>query len=264
MSPREKAMEQSEEMKAAIRAAREAGKVLMSHYGKPRVEHKADRSLVTQADIKAEEVIKAILGREFPDYSFLGEESGLEEHAGDYTWVVDPLDGTTNYTIHNPFFCTSIGLTLRDEPVLGVVYNPHDDELFWAEKGRGAFLNDEGIQVSNTRTVEDSVVTFCHSRNRESIKRIGEIFLAVKLATNKFRQLGSSNLELCYVASGRTQGHMVPDVNPWDVTAGAVIVKEAGGRVTDFQGGPYTLGSRDILATNGRIHGQILELLRSR
>jgi myo-inositol-1(or 4)-monophosphatase len=257
-------MDLSKEMEAAVRAAREAGEVLMSHYGNARVRHKADMSLVTQADVEAEEVIKAVLGQEFPEYSFLGEESGLEETGGDYTWVVDPLDGTTNYTIHNPFFCTSIGLTLKGEPVLGVVYNPHDDELFQAGKGRGAFLNGERIQVSKKDRVEDSVVTFCHSRGREAVRRIGVIFTAVKLATNKFRQLGASNLELCYVACGRTQGHMVPDVNPWDVAAGAVIVQEAGGEVTDFKGRPYTLGSGDILATNGRIHAHMLDLLKGR
>ncbi|NOZ76479.1 MAG: inositol monophosphatase [Euryarchaeota archaeon] len=257
-------MKMSREMEVAVSAAREAGRVLMSHYGNAKIERKADRSLVTQADIEAEEAIRSLLGREFPGHSFLGEESGLEERGSDFVWVVDPLDGTTNYTIRNPFFCTAIALTYRGEPVLGVVYNPHQDELFRAEKGRGAYLNGQKLEVSPKEELGDSVVTFCHSRTREGVERIGGIFAAVKTATNKFRQLGASNLELCYVASGRTQGHMVPDVNTWDVAAGVVVVREAGGEVTDFRGRPYTLASRDILATNGRIHGRLLELLSGR
>lgn len=244
-----------------MKAAREAGKILMDHYGRSHVKYKNDRSLVTEADEKAEDTIKAILKEEFPDYSFLGEESGMEERTSDYTWVVDPLDGTTNYTIKNPFFCTSIGLTFKGEPVLGVVYNPLAQELFTGEKGKGAYLNGERLKVSRKDKVKDSVVAFCHKRTGESIRRIGKIFVDIKMVTNRLRQLGSGNLECCYVASGRIEAYLMPDVNAWDVVAGAVIVKEAGGLATDFKNKPYNLESGDILVSNGKVHGELLGLV---
>lgn len=254
----------SDEMKTATKAAKVAGKILMAHYGRIKVEYKADRSIVTEADRESEKVIKTQLETEFPDYSFLGEESGLDEKASDYTWVVDPLDGTTNYTIRDPFFNVSIGLTYKTEPILGVVYYPIEDELFQAEKNKGAFLNNKRIKVSNKDKVENSVVTFCHNRNEASIRRMGEIFVAVKLVTNRFRQIGAGGLELSYVACGRTESFMMPDANSWDVVAGAIIVKEAGGKVTDFQGKPYTMESLDVLASNGRVHEELLKILRDR
>ncbi|MFQ5887811.1 MAG: inositol monophosphatase family protein [Candidatus Hydrothermarchaeales archaeon] len=254
-------MDNSEEMEAAIRVAKVAGKILMSYYDRINVEYKADRSVVTEADLESEKIIKSILNEEFPDYSFLGEESGLEEKASDYIWVVDPLDGTTNYTIRDPFFNVSVGLTYKGEPILGVVYYPYEKELFQAEKEKGAYLNNEKIQVSKKEKLENSVVTFCHHRDEASIRRMGDIFVAVKLVTNRFRQIGAGGLELSYVACGRTESFMMPGANTWDVVAGAIIVKEAGGMVTDFEGMPYTMESRDILASNGRIHGQLLKLL---
>ncbi|HDI72919.1 MAG TPA: inositol monophosphatase, partial [Candidatus Altiarchaeales archaeon] len=128
-------MKGSKELEMAIRAAREAGNLLMKYYGRVTVGYKKDGSIVTDADIKSEKVIKSILNREFPDYSFLGEESGMEDRSSEYTWLIDPLDGTTNYCIKNPFFNVSIALAYKEEPILGVVYYPFQDELFYAEKG---------------------------------------------------------------------------------------------------------------------------------
>jgi myo-inositol-1(or 4)-monophosphatase len=257
-------VKKSRELDFACRAAREAGSVLMSHYGRVRVRYKSDRSVVTEADLESEKLIKSLLESEFPNYSFIGEESGREDKDAGNIWVVDPLDGTTNYMIKNPFFGVSIGLIVNGSPLLGVVYYPFLDELFWAEKKKGAFLNDEKIHVSKKERVEDSVVSFCNNRGEEAIKRMAPIFLDIKLVTNKFRQLGAGGLELCYVASGRTESFIMPDANIWDVAAGALIVSEACGRVTDFRGAQYSMKSRDVLASNGWTHDQMLRLLKDK
>jgi myo-inositol-1(or 4)-monophosphatase len=251
-------------MKAAIRVAEEAGKLLVSRYGRVTTRYKKDRSLVTDADLESEQLIKSVLKVEFPDYSFLGEESGLEDFDSDYIWAVDPLDGTTNYMIRNPFFGVSIGLVYRGNPVLGVVFYPYQDELFTAEKGKSAFLNGKKIGVSKKERLEDSVVSFCNNRSEASIRRMADIFLDVKLVTNKFRQFGAGALELGYVASGRTESFIMPDTNLWDIAAGTIIVREAGGRVTDFEGNPYSKESKDIAASNGRVHEQLLEILKGK
>lgn len=257
-------MSGSEEMETAIKAAREAGRILMSWYGRTHVTYKKDRSIATEADLESERTIKSILTQAFPEHSFLGEESGLEKRDGEYTWVVDPLDGTTNYTIKNPYFAVSIALVHREEPVLGVVYYPVAEELFTGEKGKGAALNGREIEVSKKEVVGESVVTFCNNRSESSIRRMARIFLDMKLVTNKLRQLGAGALELCYVASGRTESFLTPDVNPWDVAAGTVIVREAGGMVTDFEGRPFTTASRDILASNGLVHRELLEIVKGK
>jgi myo-inositol-1(or 4)-monophosphatase len=257
-------MRGSKELKAAKDVAREAGDLLMSYYGKIHVKYKDDRSVVTEADIESEKLIKSTLEAEFPDYSFLGEESGLDEKDGDHLWVVDPLDGTTNYMIQNPFFCVSIGLVRKGEPIIGVVYYPFVDELFSAEVEKGAYLNSKRIYVSKKERLEDSVVSFCNNRGETAIRRMANIFLDVKLVTNKLRQFGAGGLEMSYVACGRTESFMMPNTNLWDVAAGTAIVREAGGRVTDFNGNPYNMESLDILATNGSIHEAMLQILRDK
>lgn len=254
----------SRELSVAVSAAKEAGSILMELYGKAHPEFKKDRSVVTEADLDSEELLKVRLESEFPDYSFLGEESGLDEKAGDYSWVVDPLDGTTNYMVHNPFFDVSIGLVHKGEPVLGVVYYPVADELYTAVKDGGARLNGGSIHVSGKDRLADSVVTFCNNRGEEDINRMAPIFLDIKLITNKLRQLGAGALEMSYAAAGRIEAFLMPNTNLWDVAAGTVIVREAGGMVTDFKGNPYTASSKDILASNGRVHKELLEVLRDK
>lgn len=255
-------MKKSKELKTAIDAALAAGELLMSKYGKVEPKFKQDRSYVTEADVEAEQIIKSILTDEFSDYSFLGEESGLDDKNSDCMWVVDPLDGTTNYTIQNPFFGVGIGLVKGDAPEVGVFYFPPADELFYAQTGKGAYLNNTPITVSKKEKLEDSVVTFCNLRNQDAIREMAEVFLKVKLITNKFRQFGAGGLELSFVASGRTEAFMMPNANSWDIVAGAVIIKEAGGQVTDFKGNPYNLNSKDVLATNGRVHGRLLDIVK--
>lgn len=253
----------SRELEAAIEAARKAGEIIMKHYGKVTVRYKSDGSLVTDADIESEKRIKDILGGKFPDYSLLGEESGRINKSSEYTWMIDPLDGTTNYSIQNPFFNVSIALARGDDPVLGVVYYPFQDELFHAVKDEGAYLNNERIRVSGG-DMKDSVICFCHAHDRETVESMSNIFRRIKLCNTTLRQIGAAALELSYVACGRVGAFFMIKLNPWDVAAGAVIVKEAGGRVTDFYGNPFTLKARDILASNGRMHEDLLELINKK
>jgi len=252
----------SKELGVAIEAAKKAGKLLMRYYGKTSVRYKADGSVETEADIRSEKKIISILQKDFPYYSFLGEESGYSGKKSDYVWVIDPLDGTTNYMMMNPFFGVSIALVYRAEPILGVVSYPHEEEIFFAQKGKGAFLNDRKIHVSDEQKMKNSILTFAHGLDRNSVVKMTRIFGELKLITNKVRQIGAPSLQLCYVACGRTESFLMVGVNPYDVAAGAIIVKEANGYVTDFSGKTFSVNSKDILASNRRMHKEILQLLK--
>lgn len=252
------------ELDVAKKAALEGGKILMEDYGKVSIRYKEDRSIATEADVASEKKIKSILKGEFPSYSLLGEEFGLEKGISDYMWVIDPLDGTTNYCMRNPFFGVSIALVYKNEPLIGVVYYPAMDETFYAEKGEGAYLNNERIFVSSVTEIRDSMITFCHGRDQNSLKEMINIFGKLKLINNKVRQIGAAALELCYVACGRVDSFFMVGVNPWDIAAGVVIVKEAKGKVSDFEAKPFNMGSKDILASNGKIHERLLKLIIER
>lgn len=250
------------ELDVARKAALEAGKILMKYYGNVDTVTKKDGSLVTRADRESEDRIKAMLSKEFPDYSFLGEETGHDDRKSEYTWVVDPLDGTTNYSIKNPFFNVSIALVRTSEPVMGVVYSPVQNELFHAVKGKGAYLNGKKISVSDVGSVKDSVIAFCHSRDKHTAESITRIFHTLKLVNTTFRQIGAAALELCYVASGRIECFMQLKMKPWDVAAGTVIVREAGGKVTNLEKSEFGTDSLHLLASNGKIHDAILKTIK--
>jgi myo-inositol-1(or 4)-monophosphatase len=255
----------SKELRVAIRAAKEAGKILKQHYGKiKKITYKKEYSRLTAADLLAEKKIIGIIKKEFPEYSIYSEEKGFETKKSDYMWVIDPLDGTTNYSIMLPFFNVAIGLAFKGEPILGVVYYPPYNELFYAEKGKGAFLNGKRIHVSSKKELIKSVVGYCHGeRTPKAIKRATEIYVNLKrIATNRTRQFGSAALELSYCACGRIDAFEMSDMNAYDVAAGVAIVREAGGKVTDFENKKFDLKSRDILASNGILHKKILNIIK--
>jgi len=235
-------MRKSDELAVAIEAAKKAGKTLLSAYGEAIVRYKANGSLVTDADTRA--------------------ESGFEDRKSDFVWLVDPLDGTTNFVVKNPFFAVSIGLAYRKQVIMGVVHYPFQDETFYAKRGEGAYLNQKPIKVSRCSKPETSVITFCHGRDRDSVAQIIEIFGRLKAMNNRVRQVGAASLELCYVASGRTDCFLMPGVNAWDVGAGAVIVREAEGKVTDLQNRPFNTKSNSVLAANQDLHKKMVGLLR--
>ncbi len=252
----------SGEMETADRAAREAGRVLLSLYhGETAVEAKgAAYNLVTEADRKSEEVILSIVREAFPDHSILSEESGASHRNSEYLWAIDPLDGTNNYAHRFPFFSVSIALWRGRTPILGVVYDPLREELFHAERGAGATLNGHPIRVTDAATLGECILAtgFYYDRGemmRRTLRQIEGFFDA---QIRGIRRTGSAALDLCYVASGRLDGFWELRLSPWDFAAGGLIVQEAGGRVTDVNGTPFDLSVKNVLASNGKVHEAML------
>jgi myo-inositol-1(or 4)-monophosphatase len=247
----------------AFRSAREAGSILKDNFGKPYwVRDKSPGDALTEIDLRAEEAILGILRKEFPEHGILAEESGESETRSDYMWVVDPLDGTTNYSINNPFFCVSISLAFRNEVVLAVTYAPMSGELFHAVKGGGAFLNGKQVRVSGEGNLSRVLLSFCNGKSREDREEIGRIFSALKPVSRDFDRYKAGALELAFVAAGRFGAYLANSQMSWDSAAGDLLVREAGGKVTDFEGRPWNIRSPDILASNGEVHGEILETLK--
>ncbi|NVM04984.1 MAG: inositol monophosphatase [Candidatus Helarchaeota archaeon] len=251
-------------LSTAIKAAKKAGQLIMKYYGtKTKKRYKEDKSIVTEADLESEKLILNMIKKSFPNHAILSEEAGLQDSDSDFLWCIDPLDGTTNFSMKNPFFNVSIALLRNKEPILGVVYYPPQDELFHSELGKGAYLNDKTIKVSSKDSMKAAIFTFCNSRDEEARKRVGKIYAELKLTNNYVRQIGSAALELCMVASGRVESFFMIGVRSWDVAAGWIMVKEAGGTVTDFKGNTFIYDSKNLLATNGtKIHEDLLEIIR--
>jgi len=251
--------------RVAVRAAYRAGKILNDHFGKAlQVNKKGAIDLVTEADLAAEKEIIATIKASFPDHAILAEESGPSGDAGPHCWVVDPLDGTTNFAHRLPIFAVSIAYRNEDDVCVGVVLNPSNGELFSAVKGGGAWLNSDPITVSTTATVGDSLLVtgFPYSVRAASSETILSRFDRCLKAAQGVRRLGSAALDLCSVACGRFDGFWEENLNPWDTAAGMLIAMEAGGRVTDYAGQTYAIEDKQILATNGTIHEDMVALLK--
>jgi myo-inositol-1(or 4)-monophosphatase len=253
--------------KAAVSAAEEAGELLMSYYRKRlNVREKAKSSLVTQADLESEALIRRLLEKQFPSFQFLGEESGEvgPHNERTPTWHVDPLDGTTNFVHGFPMFCVSIGLAIGDEPVVGVIHIPTVGETFAAAKGCGATLNGARIRVSKRKTLGESLLTtgFAYSRDVRQLKPAIRSFQAAHLEARAVRRPGAAAIDLAYVAAGVFDGFWERNLSSWDVCAGAVLVREAGGKVTNYAGGAFYMRDREILATNGAIHPAMKKILK--
>jgi myo-inositol-1(or 4)-monophosphatase len=235
--------------------AREAGALLMDYFRQNvKVEYKGEADLVTVADRKSEALIRERLREHWPAHDILGEEGGLQDMGSDYRWYVDPLDGTTNFAHGFPVFCVSMALEYKGNRIAGVIYDPTRGELFAAEQGGGAYLNQERIHVSGTANLTECLVaTGFPSHKRHKNPNIF-FYHQITLHTHGVRRAGSAALDLCCVACGRFDGFWEFNLNPWDTAAGVLIVQEAGGRVTDFKGGPFQLAGRETLATNGLVH----------
>src|SRR5450631_3542449 len=241
--------------------AREAGALLMQYFHQGlKIEYKGDADLVTAADRASEKLIRERISQQFPSHDVLGEEQGLNDLGGDYRWYVDPLDGTTNFAHGYPVFCVSMAVEHRasSRRVAGVVYDPTRDELFAAEVGKGAHLNGKAIHVSKAATLKECLLaTGFPSHKRHKNPNI-HFYHQITLRTHGVRRAGSAALDLCNVASGRFDGFWEFNLNPWDTAAGVLIVEEAGGKVTDFKGGPFQLNSRETLASDGLLHPALL------
>jgi myo-inositol-1(or 4)-monophosphatase len=218
------------------------------------VEYKGEADLVTEADRKSEALIRERIAARWPNHDILGEENGLVDTGSEYRWYVDPLDGTTNFAHGFPVFCVSMALEYQEQRVAAVVYDPTRDELFAAEKGSGAFLNGQPIHVSQAANLQECLLaTGFPSRKRHQNPNI-HFYHQLTLLTHGVRRAGSAALDLCCVACGRFDGFWEFNLNPWDTAAGVLLVEEAGGTVTRFDGSPFHLDSRQTLATNGRVH----------
>src|ERR1700752_2374995 len=239
--------------------AREAGALLMQYFHQGlKIEYKGDADLVTAADRASEALIRERIARQFPSHDVLGEEQGLNDRGSEYRWYVDPLDGTTNFAHGYPVFCVSMALEHRSgaggKRVAGVVYDPTRDEMFAAEHGKGPHLNGKPIHASKTSHLKECLgATGFPSHKRHKNPNI-HFYHQITLRTHGVRRAGSAALDLCCVACGRFDGFWEFNLNPWDTAAGVLIVEEAGGRVSDFHGGPFQIHGRETLASNGLIH----------
>lgn len=244
---------------AMAEIAREAGTLLMGYFHRRvKVEYKGDVDLVTEADRASEALITKRIRERWPGHNILGEEGTRSEQGSEYRWYVDPLDGTTNFAHGYPVFCVSLGLEHKDERVAAVVFDPTREEMFTAEKGGGAFLNGQAVHVSSVGTLAECLVaTGFPSHKRHKNPNIF-FYHQITLKTHGVRRAGSAALDLCNVASGRFDGFWEFNLNPWDTAAGVLIVEEAGGRVTRFDGQPFRIDSRETLASNGRVHEALM------
>jgi myo-inositol-1(or 4)-monophosphatase len=243
--------------------ARQAGAVLMEGFGNVRhIQQKGAIDLVTEFDRRSEEVIISAIQRKFPDHAILAEESGHIQTISEYQWVIDPLDGTTNFAHGIPIFSVTIGLLKNNSPVVGVAYDPFRNEMFSAELGDGATLNNHPIRVSSQTDLGRAVVSTGFPYDLRTNPRNNlEQFVQFQLRTQAVRHLGSAALDCAWTAMGRLDGYWEIGTKPWDVGAGALIVREAGGHVTSVDGGEDFLSNESILVSNSLIHEQMLLVL---
>jgi myo-inositol-1(or 4)-monophosphatase len=247
----------------ATAIALEAGKLLMPFFER-RIgfEYKGDADLVTDADRASEKLIVSRLRSTWPDHDIVGEEGTRDVHGGGFRWYIDPLDGTTNFAHGFPVFCVSMGLELDGNLIAGILYDPTRDELFAAEKGSGATLNAKPIHVSSTTTLAESILgTGFPSFKRHKNPNI-HFYHQITLRSHGIRRAGSAALDLANVASGRYDGFWEFNLNPWDTSAGVLLVQEAGGTVTRFDGTPFNIDSKETMASNGLIHEELLQNFR--
>jgi myo-inositol-1(or 4)-monophosphatase len=241
--------------------AREAGTLLMGYFAKHvTIEYKGDVDLVTEADRASEKLIVQRLQARWPEHGIVGEEGTRSATEAEYRWYVDPLDGTTNFAHGYPVFCVSIALVRHDGQLeVGVLYDPTRDEMFSAERGQGATLNGKRLQVSKTKALAESLLgTGFPSHKRHKNPNI-HFYHQLTLRSHGVRRAGSAALDLANVASGRYDGFWEFNLNPWDTAAGVLIVQESGGMVTRFDGTPFRLDSREVLASNALIHQELLQ-----
>jgi myo-inositol-1(or 4)-monophosphatase len=250
----------------ACEAARGGGDVLRRYRRRFTVREKGRFDLVTEADLAAQEAIQRLLLEHYPDHAFLGEEQtagSITEAVCDRpTWIVDPLDGTTNYVHDVPIYAVSIGLAVDGELRVGVIYDPTRDELFHAAEGLGAWVGSERLQVSTAARLEEALLSTGFPPDMVGQERSLRAWHHLSMRTRSLRRTGSTALNLAYVAAGRNDGFWTYQAFPWDAAAGIVLIHEAGGRVSRPDGRPYTLDQIEVLATNGPLHPVLLEQLR--
>jgi myo-inositol-1(or 4)-monophosphatase len=250
----------------AIQTARDAGRLLAERFGrKIEISNKSEIDLVTESDLASERLIIDRIKTHYPRHTILAEESGISEpqdHNG-WLWIIDPLDGTTNYAHGYPCFCVSIALAHRGRTEVGVVYDPIRDEMFAAERGRGASLNERRISVSRTLSLHSALVCTGFPYDVRQRNDFARHFANFIMTAQGVRRDGAAALDLAYVAAGRFDGFWEEGLKPWDVAAGALIIEEAGGRVSNYEGGPVNIYAPPIMASNGLVHEQMMSVLQA-
>jgi myo-inositol-1(or 4)-monophosphatase len=250
-------------LETAIDLCRAAGDILNYYADREKlVEFKGHANLVTIADKKSEELIIGGILNRYPSHSILAEESGTMQPGAAVKWIIDPLDGTTNFAHGYPFYCVSIAVEEQGEVICGAVYDPVRDEMFSAARGAGTYRNGERVKVSDVASLSQALLITGFPYNfRERLDTVIGQFGKFLVASQAVRRGGSAALDLCYVASGRLDGFWELYLQPWDTAAGRLILEEAGGRVTDFKGGPFSIYMKEILASNGLLHDEMRAVL---
>ncbi len=256
-------MQYREELRLAKLAAKHAGDYLMLIFKKPqnnRVNFKPNHEIVTRADITADEMIKKLIKNAFPSDKILSEELSPNQKKASRLWLIDPLDGTNNFAHGIPIFAVCAAFAHNDDLKVGVIYLPYQKELFWAVKGGGAFMNGKKISVSKTAELKNAMVLTCHSYALRYKKMDNKLLDPLKPLTSSTRRLGAAGYELSAVAQGLVDGGYIIGTRPWDSAAGALIVREAGGRATDFSGKEWGIWDGNILFSNRRVHKELLKI----
>jgi myo-inositol-1(or 4)-monophosphatase len=255
----------------AIQTARDAGSILVDRLGRAlQVSNKGDIDLVTEADLASEKLIIDRIRSHYPRHAILAEESGVTDGVevvpgrADWKWIIDPLDGTTNYAHGYPCFCVSIGIEREGKMEIGVVYDPTRDEMFAAERGQGATLNERRISVSTVDDLNSAMLCTGFPYNVRERPDFAREFANFTMEAQAVRRDGSASLDLAYIACGRFDGFWEDGLKAWDVAAGVLLIEEAGGRVTDFSGAPLDIYTPKVLATNGLVHSQMMRVLGTR
>jgi myo-inositol-1(or 4)-monophosphatase len=251
----------------AVQAVIKAGAMQLAGIDHLDIEKKGAIDLVTQVDREVERMFRALIAQRFPDHAVLAEEfeaGGDRQNEAEYCWVFDPVDGTTNYAHGLPIFCCACALERNRQPIVAAIYDPNRRELFTAEKGAGAWLNGAPMRVSSAAALIDGLLCtgFPYSMHTEG-EYLLDLFGDFIRQARAVRRLGSAAIDLAYVAAGRFDGFWEARLNPWDVSAGALLIEEAGGRVTNLSGGPFDSRLGEVVASNGRIHAQMVETIRS-
>lgn len=247
-----------------IAIIKRAGKILMKYFQtdtKLTLMRGSVKEVTTKYDKIVDKFIIRELEKRFPKYNFLTEESGLIDRGSEYTWVVDSLDGTVNFAYGNPLFSICIALLKGGKPILGIIYAPALNELYFAQKGKGAFLNNKRIKVTKISNLAKSYVYVCEGgdkNRRRTVKIMAKIYPQVV----DLRKLGSAGLECAWVAAGRAEGYTTTAIEPWDIAAGVILVEEAGGKMTTFQGKPWQPISSDLIFSNSKIHQKLINLVK--
>lgn len=252
----------------AIQTARDAGGILIDRLGRAlQISNKGDIDLVTEADVASEELIIERIRSHYPRHAILAEESGMSPAAieisgeSDWRWIVDPLDGTTNYAHGYPCFCVSIGIERAGRIEIGVVYDPMRNELFAAERGHGATLNERRVRVSAVEELNNSMLCTGFPYDVRERPDFSRDFTNFTMQAQAVRRDGSAALDLAYVACGRFDGFWEDGLNVWDIAAGVLLIEEAGGKITDYQGKPLDIHTPKVLASNGLVHGAMMRVL---